>query len=399
MSMVLPRHLVAHTFGTARGRAGRCMAIVALLAAAIGAAPLKLPFPDFALWPAAGAMAAFALTAALLFDDFSWPASLFYLLVGAGATFLYAVVIASQTALPPAAAALLTLPQIALICVGGGEGHGTLTSLGWMTAAWIVGEAAVALALVPSSRDWAPSVDVAVFFVFMAAIVVFSRLWVRAVPRPVVPTLYRAVREEELSRIRGTVETQSSALIHDIVLNRLAAITLTPPGEIDAELRARIQSELAQLVGQEWLHEPAEAVPNSGQPRSGLFAVIDVARADGLDVEVSGNLDSLTRLDPATDRALSLAVHQCLGNVLKHSGTNRCQLSVSTVDDSLMVMVVDDGAGFDPTATSADRLGIRQSITGRIEEVGGWASIWSTPGEGTSVVLRVPLLTDEDRHG
>ena len=67
MSMVLPRHLVAHTFGTARGRAGRCMAIVALLAAAIGAVPLKLPFPDFALWPAAGAMVAFALTAALLF--------------------------------------------------------------------------------------------------------------------------------------------------------------------------------------------------------------------------------------------------------------------------------------------------------------------------------------------
>ena len=37
-----------------------------------------------------------------------------------------------------------------------------------------------------------------------------------------------------------------------------------------------------------------------------------------------------------------------------------------------------------------DRIGLRTSIRGRIEQEGGTARIWSRPGVGTTVVLTVP---------
>ena len=53
-------------------------------------------------------------------------------------------------------------------------------------------------------------------------------------------------------------------------------------------------------------------------------------------------------------------------------------------------MVIDGGKGFHERETSVDRLGLRQSVRRRIESVGGTVQVWSTPGKGTSVMIRVP---------
>ena len=52
-------------------------------------------------------------------------------------------------------------------------------------------------------------------------------------------------------------------------------------------------------------------------------------------------------------------------------------------------MVVDGGRGFDPATVPADRLGLRQSVVGRVERVGGSARVWSG-ATGTTVLLSVP---------
>jgi signal transduction histidine kinase len=54
------------------------------------------------------------------------------------------------------------------------------------------------------------------------------------------------------------------------------------------------------------------------------------------------------------------------------------------------VFVRDRGAGFDPTAVSADRQGIAESIRGRMERAGGAATVTAAPGEGVEVELRIP---------
>lgn len=55
--------------------------------------------------------------------------------------------------------------------------------------------------------------------------------------------------------------------------------------------------------------------------------------------------------------------------------------------DRVEVTVTDDGCGFDPDAERG--FGISQSITARLQEVGGGALIRSRPGRGTTVAARV----------
>jgi len=54
----------------------------------------------------------------------------------------------------------------------------------------------------------------------------------------------------------------------------------------------------------------------------------------------------------------------------------------------------DDGPGIPigrlEQAAAQGRLGVAQSIRGRLNDLGGAASIASTPGQGTEVELRVP---------
>jgi signal transduction histidine kinase len=55
------------------------------------------------------------------------------------------------------------------------------------------------------------------------------------------------------------------------------------------------------------------------------------------------------------------------------------------------VYVTDQGKGFEPTDVANDRRGIAQSIKARVQRAGGEAEIESEPGEGTEVVLRMPV--------
>ena len=50
----------------------------------------------------------------------------------------------------------------------------------------------------------------------------------------------------------------------------------------------------------------------------------------------------------------------------------------------------DRGPGFDLDAVPQDRLGVRQSIVGRMERHGGHAQIISAPGTGSEVRLVMP---------
>ena len=58
--------------------------------------------------------------------------------------------------------------------------------------------------------------------------------------------------------------------------------------------------------------------------------------------------------------------------------------------EALEVFVRDLGIGFDPNDVDADRVGVRDSIIGRMERHGGVAEIHSSAGHGTEVELRMP---------
>jgi signal transduction histidine kinase len=88
--------------------------------------------------------------------------------------------------------------------------------------------------------------------------------------------------------------------------------------------------------------------------------------------------------------AVASAVGEALTNTAKHAGVSTAVLRATLTDRALTVSLLDRGAGFDPTAATTG-VGLRESITARIEEVGGRVRIESAPGEGTYVELVVQL--------
>jgi signal transduction histidine kinase len=89
------------------------------------------------------------------------------------------------------------------------------------------------------------------------------------------------------------------------------------------------------------------------------------------------------------------AVDACLSNVRHHVGRDApAWVLLEDLGDRLVVSVRDEGPGIAPgrleDAAGQGRLGVRQSIVGRIRDLGGDAVVHSTPGRGTEWELTVP---------
>jgi signal transduction histidine kinase len=100
-------------------------------------------------------------------------------------------------------------------------------------------------------------------------------------------------------------------------------------------------------------------------------------------------------LAPAAARELAAAVGAALDNVREHAGESaRAWILVEDESDAVIVTVRDDGPGIAAgrlaQAEGEGRLGVAQSIRGRLRDLGGGAELVSTPGQGTEVELTVP---------
>jgi signal transduction histidine kinase len=91
----------------------------------------------------------------------------------------------------------------------------------------------------------------------------------------------------------------------------------------------------------------------------------------------------------ATD--LLRIVEEALHNVQKHADATRIRVRVAREGDELVVSVEDNGQGFHPASPPSGHgvLGMRE----RAVLLGGRLEIQSAPGDGTSVVVRLPSYT------
>jgi anti-sigma regulatory factor (Ser/Thr protein kinase) len=89
--------------------------------------------------------------------------------------------------------------------------------------------------------------------------------------------------------------------------------------------------------------------------------------------------------------AVLAAVEECLSNVARHAGVDEAEVVINRQADDLVALVVDHGRGFDPDQVPDDRLGLAESVRGRILDLGGSVTLWSRPGAGTTVMLTVPV--------
>ncbi|HMB54518.1 MAG TPA: PAS domain-containing protein, partial [Thermoanaerobaculia bacterium] len=110
-----------------------------------------------------------------------------------------------------------------------------------------------------------------------------------------------------------------------------------------------------------------------------------------LDVELA--IDGEPAIPREEDRVLLFeAVRELLFNVVKHAGTRQARIELDgNGDDGVCIVVSDDGAGFEPEAlATGDQTGMGfASLHQRLELAGGSVDLESSPGSGSTVILRL----------
>ncbi|WP_082533818.1 MacS family sensor histidine kinase [Marmoricola sp. Leaf446] len=180
-------------------------------------------------------------------------------------------------------------------------------------------------------------------------------------------------------------------VVHDGVLQVLALVQRRGPelgpegaelgrlaGEQEVRLRGLVQTGSSELVA-----------PLGERDLARLLAELQAAHVQ---VVVPG---TPAVLPAETAGEVVSAVESCLSNVRHHVGRDApAWVLLEELPDAWVVTVRDEGPGIPEgrleESAAQGRLGVHQSVVGRLRDLGGEATVRSAPGEGTEWELRVP---------
>ena len=211
-----------------------------------------------------------------------------------------------------------------------------------------------------------------------------------------IASIGRAHRAERHASETEAQRRQGARLLHDTVLATLTLLAHSGVGVAEDALRQQAADD-ARLLRQ--LRLGATPAPQS----SGVYQLEKVEetvlgttlesvkqRFGRMGLEVSWHGTGQVLLPTEVLDAFLLALAECLENVRRHSGVTEAHVTITEDETMVRAMVTDSGVGFTLDDVDSARLGFKESVVGRLKEVGGKARLFSAPGSGTTVVLEVP---------
>ena len=122
-------------------------------------------------------------------------------------------------------------------------------------------------------------------------------------------------------------------------------------------------------------------------------AVQDFQRKTGSSIALSHEGEAAQPCWPVKITMYRL-IQEALGNGLRHGAASRLQVEVACDAESIRLDVRDNGCGFDPTQVdTTQHLGLA-GMRERVELLRGSVSVSSTPGQGTLVRARLPMMVE-----
>jgi PAS domain S-box-containing protein len=154
-------------------------------------------------------------------------------------------------------------------------------------------------------------------------------------------------------------------------MSRLIDQTIQTVRRIATDLRPGILDDLGLVAAIEWQAQ-------------------DFQNRTGINCRFTPGVEDLG-LDQDLSTAAFRIFQETLTNVARHSGATEVDVNLNHCDDSLALEITDNGKGISAAEISGSRslgiLGMRE----RASLLGGELQISGTPGEGTTVTLRIPL--------
>ena len=207
---------------------------------------------------------------------------------------------------------------------------------------------------------------------------------------PRVVTLWTDLMAERAARVRQEQRAEIAAHLHDSVLQNLALI----------QNRAGASSEVARIARaqerelRDWLFVGDEPVTaDLATELRTLAAAIELDYAVRIEVVTAGETSVFS------SPPLVAAAREAMLNAARHAG-GEVSVYIETSARSIDVFVRDRGPGIDLAALPTDRLGIRESIIGRMTRAGGTATVrpgaGGAPGAGTGTEVHLHLEVSHD---
>ncbi|MFF5425990.1 MULTISPECIES: PspC domain-containing protein [unclassified Streptomyces] len=194
--------------------------------------------------------------------------------------------------------------------------------------------------------------------------------------------------EERTMRIRAQERAEVAAHVHDSVLHTLTLIqrNAEDPGEVRRLARAQ-ERELRN-----WLYRPEGTGKDKDEEPETLAEAVKRAAAEVEDKH-GVPLEVVVVGDCPLDEKLTAqiqAAREAMVNAAKYGGEGGAvQVYAEVEGRKVFVSVKDRGPGFDLDAVPEDRMGVRESIVGRMQRNGGSARLRSAPDGGTEVELEM----------
>jgi signal transduction histidine kinase len=160
--------------------------------------------------------------------------------------------------------------------------------------------------------------------------------------------------------------------------------------EVLQEMARYLRTVLFELQPPAWDHSDLQTVLEdyiwNFQQRRGLPVAFAVSGSNGAEIPEGIRI------------AVYRILQESLNNARKHAGASQIRVSLNLQQQRISLEVRDDGVGFDVPAhlgpyVDGGHLGL-VSIREWAEEVGGEWQVISEPGQGTQVMVHIPLLID-----
>ncbi|MFI7342402.1 sensor histidine kinase [Streptomyces sp. NPDC050085] len=263
------------------------------------------------------------------------------------------------------------------------------------------------------SGRWDPDLVLGPPAVVLIATAVFLTMERQAArQRALIDDLIRTRRELAAAERRaGTLAERQrlSMEIHDTLAQGLSSQQMllqaadrvwdADPGKARAHVRtAGSVAEHNLTEARRFVHDLAPADLVHGLEQA-LRTVAERESGEHLTVHVHvdplGEADGTPRLPDRVQGALLRIAQGALANVREHSGAATAAITLTLLDDQVVLDVADDGHGFDPASLPGSPSGVRghgvPAIRARVRQLGGTLTIESAPGEGTVVSASIPL--------
>lgn len=184
--------------------------------------------------------------------------------------------------------------------------------------------------------------------------------------------------------------------LHDGIQQRLVSLGLdlrsikvaVPPNLVEVGKQvSEVADELTAVVDD--LRELSRGIHPAILSQGGLGPALKaLARRSPVPVQLDARLDG-ARLPERIEVVAYYIVSEAFTNAAKHARASLLEVDIEARDGVLHVSVRDDGVGGADPARGSGLIG----LTDRVDAVGGNITVVSPPGEGTSIVVELPLET------